>query len=143
MNLVVPVPELFASLASNTNGLDAALPSVAECAVHLALLEAFYRLRLEIVNSQDLDGTFGVRLNNAVRETRNGIPYHRDRAKKWQYFLGIAAGRFIHWSKEADAAIRTENQEADGSETRGNGRKEALYLLPPIGRRSFPSQVNL
>ncbi len=147
LNPVIPDPGLFESLKSSTNKPSAALPTVAECAVHLELLEVFYRLRSRIVNSTALDRTFGVYIDEELCRAENGSVFfarRRDdtwparRAKKWTYFLSIAAGRFLCWAREADTAMASESKVPHNSSRPGD-----IPYLPPIGKQILcPARPN-
>ncbi|GIJ86994.1 hypothetical protein Asppvi_005893 [Aspergillus pseudoviridinutans] len=135
----IPSPSLFTSLVPYENQRDRnALPTVGQCAVHLELLEVFFALRSKIINSTQLDNTFGIKINNGIvhrkeydRRKRKYIykPYKlRDntwqarRREKWSYFLSIAVQRFKMW-------IRKANDTVDGSGLSENTR---LPFLPPL-----------
>ncbi|KAL2022442.1 hypothetical protein VTK56DRAFT_5271 [Thermocarpiscus australiensis] len=119
----IPGPKLFASLTHTTQGdADADLPTVGECAVHLELLEAFHKLRLDVIRSSDLDTTFGVKIekktvyrSTRVSGTRKRVmkavqlrdtTWPTRRRQKWAYFLDIAVGRFKVWMKKVDEDLK-------------------------------------
>ncbi|GAB1206069.1 hypothetical protein APSETT445_004750 [Aspergillus pseudonomiae] len=60
---IIPDPQLFqpSSCLTSTNQHD--LPTISECAVHLELLEVFHALRDKVLQSTDLDKTFGIKPN--------------------------------------------------------------------------------
>lgn len=145
----IPSPKLFSGLGKPADALSAVdagvtdarrLPSVAECAVHLELLETFLALRVKIVSSDDLDNTFGVKAANKIiyrkqydSRQRKYVrkPYKlKDktwedrRRQKWPYFLGIAAGRFQSWMVKMDAAMAAGRA----------GKQKSLLALPPLGK---------
>lgn len=144
----IPSPELFRDLDTPASapsdggagfGDARLLPTVAECAVHLELLETFHALRVKIVSSEDLDNTFGVKTAHKIIYRKQydskqrkyvGKPYKlKDktwedrRREKWLYFLGIAAGRFRSWIVKVDAAMAARKTD--------HGR--SFSTLPPIG----------
>jgi hypothetical protein len=131
----IPDPKLFASLARTTPG-NSDLPTMGECAVHLELLEVFHKLRLDIINSKNLDTTFGVKIDNrTVYRKIYSYPRRRyimkpvqlrdttwptRRRQKWSYFLDIAAGRFKVWmAKMNDFLLKSQDRQ--------------LPHLPPLG----------
>lgn len=116
------------------------MPSVGECAVHLELLEFFFALRSRIVNSSELDKTFGVehkpktvyrreydsktyKYNTTSHQVKNS-GWEQQRREKWVYYLHMAVGRFMSWAEVADAAIKQESNSQSGT---------SLVHLPPCG----------
>ncbi|KAL8849343.1 MAG: hypothetical protein Q9221_005694 [Calogaya cf. arnoldii] len=153
--LCVPSPALFEDLDED---LDAAqsdkdkyseiFPSIAQCAVHLELLECFKLLRETVIKSNHLDVLFDTLpqkryttsyVNNGrgrrVLRRRPLRPikdhdstFQERRKKKWQHFVGFAYLRFQIW------AFRIN----DYGEFGGKGRNEKDQgLLPPIGITSY------
>ncbi|KAK0710031.1 hypothetical protein B0T26DRAFT_836193 [Lasiosphaeria miniovina] len=143
---VIPAPGLFATLVlprdTDHAGADAdadALPTVGECATHLQLLHVFYALRVRIIESAELDKTFGVEQNRTtVWRTRYSGRYGRSekyqhplgdatwkarRKEKFRYYLIVAAARFQEWVKKADAVL-AETKQGTGS--------LCLAFLPPL-----------
>ncbi|KAK3306020.1 uncharacterized protein B0T15DRAFT_534087 [Chaetomium strumarium] len=125
--LVVPAPHLFTSLSSSSvsGSPDAVvLPSVAQCAVHLELLEVFFKLRSDILHSTALETTFGIKQSHrTVYQRVYGKPirqpvklkdpmWDEKRRKKWPYFLTLAVARFEIWAEKAAATLVGEKEEA-------------------------------
>ncbi|KAL2130157.1 hypothetical protein VTI74DRAFT_6812 [Chaetomium olivicolor] len=146
----IPSPHIFESLMSppaksegereDDNARSIVIPSIAECAVHLELLEVFFRLRAEILKSKALDKVFGVEMDHPIVYQRQYGMRQRQpvklkdpnwsekRRKKWSYFLTLAVARFEIWAKKAAKS-------AFG----GNGPHAELELidlppLPPLGK---------
>lgn len=135
-NPVIPDPKLFVSLETLSRAPLSAIPTVGECAVHLELLEVFHALRVRILQSQELDTSFGVTIKKKTvyrssyswqkRKTiRTAVQLRDDtfstrRREKWPYFLNIAVARFERWMRKADDAAN------------GN-TDETMLHLPPLG----------
>ncbi|KAI0549298.1 hypothetical protein F4679DRAFT_547456 [Xylaria curta] len=91
------------------------LPSVAECAAHLELLQAFRYIRAQIFSSKELDDAFGIKPENRTvfrkRRVYQGSSsswvrepvklrddtFEKRREEKWPLYLGLAASRFFYW----------------------------------------------
>ncbi|GJN86593.1 hypothetical protein PLIIFM63780_010174 [Purpureocillium lilacinum] len=133
----VPDKRIFRSLSSTTS-----LPTVAQCAVHLELLELFYALRSQIISSTNLDDTFGLEMNNRTvyrrkydatqRKYVNKPVKLRDatwdgrRKLKWTWYLELAAGRFLVWAVAVDRAV-------SASASQGSDKADVpLPHLPPL-----------
>jgi hypothetical protein len=116
-NPKIPSPSLFLldaapEISSNSH---AALPAVAECAVHLELLQVFQHLSNKILSSGELDQALGIELNRRVvfrnvskfskgyrryerQETKlRDLTFDERRKTKWPLFLSLAAARFLKW----------------------------------------------
>ena len=115
---VIPSRNIFEQIAkpvSQTNALLASLPNVAECAVHLELLQALYALRQNVLRSQALDNAFDIKPNTRTvwrgyRPRRYQVKikdttFASRRLEKWPIFVNFAVLRFMHWAKSADAAL--------------------------------------
>jgi hypothetical protein len=130
---IIPAPKIF-QLLSQTAQLGGAtlLPSIADCAVHLELLQVLYTLRRKVLQSTDLDKTFDIKPQ--PREVWRGYRRNRHKVKikdstfakrrkaKWPGFINCAVVRFLEWLKTADASLRTE-----GASSR------QIRRLPPLG----------
>ncbi|KAL3255815.1 hypothetical protein ABHI18_008038 [Aspergillus niger] len=121
-NTSIPPPDLFKTLsfelndASPTQGSKNDIPTIGECAVHLELLEVFRNLRIQIVQSKELDRVFRLDSN------RSWISKHRretQRAEKWHCFVSLAVEKFQVWIRAAEKQL-----EGDGN----NG----TLILPPV-----------
>ncbi|KAJ3464326.1 hypothetical protein MRS44_009112 [Fusarium solani] len=138
-NFVIPDPAYF-------NGLDDRLkdelPTAAQCAVHLELLEAFHALKIRIIECEALDGIFGIKaptktiyrrkymktLNKYVNQevTVKVEGWEAKREKKWLRYLDFAADRFVTWAEVIDKEIAaTEGNDDQKLEIR-------LPWLPPL-----------
>ena len=131
-NPKIPDPSVFEfPSAVSVNNLTR-LPVLAECAVHLELLEAFYHLRLRILSSTTLDKVLGIKPKPQKRHRRKRFGYEqvkiRDptfekrRGDKWPFYLALAAARFQIWA----GAIEREFGEIPIECGKG-------LQLPPIG----------
>ncbi|CAP60953.1 uncharacterized protein PODANS_2_13530 [Podospora anserina S mat+] len=89
------------------------LPTVAECAIHLELLETLFHLRQQILQSGDIDKTMGTTPNRQTKTGYNGdTKTFKDdtlesrRQTKWPRFIEFAVVRFLDWrarlAKEGD-----------------------------------------
>lgn len=117
------------------------LPSVAECAVHLEMLEIFFSLRVRVIQSKPLDKTFGFeqkprtvyrrKYDSKQRKYVNQPHTIKDstwktrRRDKWIVYLHVAVGRFMVWAKAADVDIFAAAQDSSVIE---------LPHLPPCGK---------
>jgi hypothetical protein len=126
------------------------LPTAAQCAVHLELLEAIFALQHRVLASNALDRTFGLRpdrmrvyssaLRRAVyvRDARNDAAFAERRKVKWDFFVQAAAARFEAWWGEKCDSV------PDG----GQGTKHrtgciAHANLPPLGRSLFSYEIDV
>ena len=131
-NPKIPSPSLFSFHDGDRppSKPHTALPSIAECAAHLELLQAFRHLRLQTISSEHLDKLLGIELNQRTvyRKVKKGYHHYehqqvklRDltfderRETKWSLLLSLAAVRFLKW---------VEAIEKDQAEP---------VFLPPIG----------
>jgi hypothetical protein len=136
---VVPAPHIFASLTApsgNPSPDGDVLPSVAQCAVHLELLEIFFKLRSDILLSTELDTAFGIKQSHRTvyrrvygKSTRQPVKlkdpmWDEKRREKWPYFLTLAVARFEIWAEKATGTLVGEKEEV-----------LQLPYLPPLGKR--------
>ncbi|ORY16588.1 hypothetical protein BCR34DRAFT_584252 [Clohesyomyces aquaticus] len=111
-NPKIPSPSLFSSDTGSLHNQPLALPTVAECAIHLELLQTFQHLRLSIISSEKLDTLLGIELNRRTvfRKVSKGyqryeheevqlrdMTFDERRQTKWSLFLSLAATRFLVW----------------------------------------------
>lgn len=107
------------------------LPTPAECAAHLELLEVFFVLKHHIIASQEIDDAMGIKPVRDIRTGRNGDTkalkdhslWHR-RQVKWTQFIAFAAVRFLAWR---NALIRNAESWIAPD---GRGRPTLLHLPP-------------
>jgi hypothetical protein len=140
-NPKIPDPNIFEFASENSGNDNTALPTVAECAAHLELLQAFCHVRDKVLSSSALDAALGIKPEPRIVYRRDYIGYRRGyrqkkvklrdntfqerRKAKWPFYLALAAVRFRCW---ADAV----EKELDGP----TASKLNLLHLPPIGRLS-------
>lgn len=135
----IPEPGLF-NFASEGSKIDTErLPTVAECAAHLELLEAFYHIRLRVLSSTTLDAVLGIKPEprTVYRTTKRGYrrgyskravklrddTFQERRKAKWLFYLALATVRFLRWIEAAEMELH-ESEVSRGT----------LLNLPPIGR---------
>uniref|UniRef100_A0A093V443 Uncharacterized protein n=1 Tax=Talaromyces marneffei PM1 TaxID=1077442 RepID=A0A093V443_TALMA len=139
-------PSLFKSLTTITNTSSPTtenggpIPTIGKCATHLELLEVFFALRYNIVNSAALDATFGIKVNNKIvyrkkfdqrmgayiykKTTLRDDTYQDRRREKWDFYLKIAVVRFGTWIKASNKAVEEHAREKGGV--------FSLPCLPPL-----------
>ncbi|KAL3477406.1 hypothetical protein BJX99DRAFT_226225 [Aspergillus californicus] len=130
---IIPDPLLFNTLPTGPG--PGGLPTVSECAVHLCMLQAFYKLRRDVVHSKELDNAFGIvpKPRTVYGRKWEGTKYVAEKKRikddtfetrrrdKWESFLLVAAVRFHEWIKMVDMHL---GEAASGS--------SQYFLLPPI-----------
>ncbi|KAF7555460.1 hypothetical protein G7Z17_g2108 [Cylindrodendrum hubeiense] len=145
-NPTIPNPDIFKNLDGSRKDQ---LPTTAQCAVHLELLEAFHALRVSVIGSSGLDKTFGLapktktvyrrtyvsRLRKYVNEPTKikDSGWEEERRKKWPRYLDFAAERFVEWAKKIDSlmAKRASQTDSDGSPS-SKLHEAQLPCLPPL-----------
>lgn len=128
-SLEIPSPSIF-NFDQTQNGADAGshrLPSPAECATHLELLQTFYVLRQRIIISEEIDKSFNIQPIRVVKTGRRGDKKTlkddtlADRRQvKWTRYVEFAVIRFLAWKENLPL-------EKTGAETR-----PVLQRLPPL-----------
>ncbi|KAJ4011310.1 hypothetical protein NW752_007153 [Fusarium irregulare] len=122
-NPIIPNPSTFDDL-DDLHRND--LPTPAQCAVHLELLEVFHALRIRVLDSKSLDKAFGLgtatkkvyrrryvkALKKWVNEgiTLRDLEWEKNQDKKWTFYLGEAVQRFRVWAEEYDASLADDGQ---------------------------------
>ena len=170
---VIPSPHIFIqpplnpSTEKSSDGEannSASVPRVAECAIHLELLEVFYALKAKVLTSPELDAVLGIvprpveyRVPRTVRYTsgvhRGGEIWREKkiwdvkvkmsiskarRREKWLFFLRLAVVRFEEWVRGADLRM------GEVARTDGRGLEEAgtevleSKAMPPLGMLFLP-----
>ena len=125
---VIPKPEIFDPLENLPADL-AALPTTAECAVHLQILEQFVALKQKILTSNALDRAFAIVPKEKLvarggkREPQADPTFKARQAVKWPIFVRIAAARFSRWWTRCKLTLHTQ----------GNRLRMAENSLPPLG----------
>ncbi|KAI0096242.1 hypothetical protein GGR51DRAFT_543907 [Nemania sp. FL0031] len=116
-NPTIPDPSLFGFHIeiSEKDGQNK-LPTLAECATHLELLQAFRHIRTQIQSSTRLDDVFGIKPETRTvyrkRRVYQGYrsswvreevklgdnTFEKRREVKWPLYLKLAAARFLSWA---------------------------------------------
>ena len=105
----IPHSHLFESLGSDfkKSPHDLEIPTPAECATHLELLEVFYVLRQRIIKSESLDKVFDTEAQHQEVTLRDGTTkklrdkdFWERREVKWAKYLQHATARFIVWRRK-------------------------------------------
>ncbi|KAE8420259.1 hypothetical protein BDV36DRAFT_249923 [Aspergillus pseudocaelatus] len=125
----IPDPEIFRGIsippghtpraldASDTGKVDLLYPSTNHLAMHLCLIECFYKLRNDVTNSKELDAVIGPTVPHFVsaENTQNSQTHptaadadivRTSQIKKWELFVKAAVGRFDVWWQNIDKVIR-------------------------------------
>jgi hypothetical protein len=146
-NPTIPSPEIFDQLDDSHKDN---LPTPAQCAAHLELLEVFHALRIRILDSKALDEIFELGgatkkvyrtkfvegLNKTVNQeiTLRNTVWETNRDKKWTFYLGKAVPRFLVWADEYNASLASRLSN-DGPD---DGKVEISLTepswLPPVGK---------
>jgi hypothetical protein len=122
----IPNPTIFDKLGQVKD--IAALPSVAECAAHLQLLEAFLILKQKILTSNALDRAFSIIPQNKITVTYRRKKLEKDatfgdrQLVKWPVFVQLAATRFLAWWENLAQPDEKTGQIMDRN-------------LPPLGKQ--------
>jgi len=130
-NPQIPVPALFEFGPTPRSQLRGPrIPSMAECAVHLELLQVFCSLRNRVLESTGLDELLEIKANTRTVYRSTTISYYKTtreavqirdetfderRKVKWPFYLSLAASRFLHWVDAVE----------DGA--------DFAQIMPPIG----------
>lgn len=125
---VIPKPEIFDAL-DNPAANFAALPTTAECAVHLQLLEKFVVLKQKILTSNRLDRAFDIIPKEKLvtrggkRQVQADQTFKTRQAVKWPIFVRLAAARFLRWLRSCSPLLHPQGDSLGLAET----------SLPPLG----------
>jgi hypothetical protein len=137
----IPHPAVFSSLEPGHDNVTG-LPTAAECAVHLELLEAFFALRHRVLLSVPLDKVFNTEPAHRVvhakewegrhKVWREKVVKDRDYPKKrkarWEAdFLPLAVARFRVWTGALEGELTNDGGKGDVR------NKLMLPHLPPLG----------
>ncbi|KAF4454681.1 hypothetical protein F53441_2759 [Fusarium austroafricanum] len=126
-NPIIPSPDIFNNLQDSHQDN---LPTPAQCAVHLELLEVFHALRIKILDSKALDKAFDLGdptkkvyrrkfvkgLEKYVNEevTLRNTVWENKRNKKWTFYLNEAVPRFFVWAAKFNAWLASTEPIDDG-----------------------------
>lgn len=118
---VIPDPNLFDARRLVT-GADS-LPSVAQCAVHLELLQCFRKLRNQVINSQRLDQAWDIKpiprvvytgyRGNKTEKKLKDTTFQSRREAKWSTFIELAVTRFVYWLQITNKNIESVALESE------------------------------
>jgi hypothetical protein len=113
----VPDPAIFQdfntqSIENSLNSLPR-LPTIAQCAAHLELLQAINHLRRAVLNSTQLDEVLGIQPQKRTAVRSRGLrsqktielkdtTFAKRRGEKWPIYLNIAVAAFLRWLKAMD-----------------------------------------
>ena len=119
---VIPKPEIFDALHNPTEN-PAALPTIAECAVHLELLEKFVALKQKVLTSNRLDRAFAIIPKDKIvtergkRNIQADQTFKERQAVKWPIFVLFAAARFLRWWRICSPILHTQDNKLRMAET--------------------------
>ncbi|KAE8344878.1 hypothetical protein BDV24DRAFT_126514 [Aspergillus arachidicola] len=98
---------------SDIDKFDFLYPSTNHLAMHICLIECFYKLRSDVMNSKELDtviGPFVSAENTQSSKTRltaaDADMVRTSQIRKWELFVKAAVGRFDIWWQNIDKVIR-------------------------------------
>ncbi|KAG5662841.1 hypothetical protein KAF25_005259 [Fusarium avenaceum] len=144
-NPVIPSPDIFNQL---NDSHEDSLPTPAQCAVHLELLEVFHALRIRILDSKELDEIFELGdptkvvyrtkfvegLNKKVNQeiTLRNIVWEQNRDNKWRFYLGKAVPRFLVWADEYNTSLASKLSKDGIDDGRSEISSTEVSWLPPI-----------
>ena len=141
---VTPPLHVFESLVEPKDANR--VPTVGECATHLELLQVFHTLRVKVLQSRELDQTFGIRPSPVTVWRRTGhrkrervqlkdATFASRRVEKWPLFLSLAVVRFQIWIAKADSALPSAPRESEGAGLNNGDAavSSLLQVLPPLG----------
>ncbi|KAF4966663.1 hypothetical protein FSARC_5652 [Fusarium sarcochroum] len=144
-NPVIPNPDTFSELDDLH---EDNLPTPAQCAVHLELLEVFHALRIKIIDSKDIDNAFdlgeetktvyrrkfvkGLRKYVNEAATVRNQRWEKKRDKKWTWYLGEAAQRFYVWATHYDRWMVSEMPKSDSDDGESGISMTDASWLPPV-----------
>lgn len=146
-NPVIPSPDIFNQL---NDSHEDSLPTPAQCAVHLELLEVFHALRIKILDSKELDEIFELGdptkvvyrtkfvegLNKKVNQeiTLRNIVWEQNRDNKWTFYLGKAVPRFLVWADVYNASLASQLSKDGVDDGRSEIPLTEVSWLPPVGK---------
>lgn len=129
----IPAAAIFEPLFSApSNGIareTPVLPSIAECAVHLELLQCFFVLRQRVLKSDELDKVFGIVPHHRVVKRKGKDVKLKDpdmwqrRQVKWPMFVEWSVVRFLCWRRAVTAKF---------SQAQARGWQLGEDNLPPL-----------
>ncbi|KAH7175233.1 hypothetical protein EDB81DRAFT_769485 [Dactylonectria macrodidyma] len=108
---VIPDPRLFASAliprVPQAGNLESALayPDIGHAAVHLALLECFWSLRLS-ASALDIEVDQPPAYEEKPRTTLTTAPTSLPKSQRWNLLVDLAVARFTAWWSNIDDVLR-------------------------------------
>lgn len=120
-NPKIPNPNLFEFESKTPEKDNIGLPTVGECAAHLELLQAFHRIYVKISSSAVLDTVLGINPEPRIVYRKKYLGYGKGYSKeefklrdesfqerrktKWNFYLALAAARFLVWAETVEKVI--------------------------------------
>ncbi|KAH7157265.1 hypothetical protein B0J13DRAFT_167289 [Dactylonectria estremocensis] len=108
---IIPSPRIFASAliprVPQAGNLETALayPDIGHAAVHLALLECFWSLRLS-ANALDIEVDRPPAYEEKPRTTLTTAPASLPKSQRWNLLVDLAVARFTAWWSNIDDVLR-------------------------------------
>jgi hypothetical protein len=132
---IIPGSEVFYSLSvsrhdgnSPTQVEPNVIPTIAECAVHLELLEAFLVLKTKVIQSNAIDRAFGI-AEASKKKTKTNLKLLRER--KWKGYISLAVIRFEKWWQSIDQVLVAAGKTTGSLDTAPHFTPSTL---PPLGK---------
>lgn len=133
-------PILEFSLSEEPVDLDNAVPTTAQAVVHLALLEAFWKLKQDATggNLKILERVFGIDRPDSqemagVDAQEKEKEEEKGRDVVWQIFIEVAVDRFDQWWKSVGREIEKSVEISSSREPAKKLEKLPVHMLPPLG----------
>jgi len=100
---IIPAADVFEETSTDLSDI-ARLPTIAECAIHLELLETFNVLREQILRSEEIDKSMGISPKREIKtgglgdtKTLKDSTLEGRRQVKWTKYVELAVVRFLAW----------------------------------------------
>ncbi|OGM50758.1 hypothetical protein ABOM_000721 [Aspergillus bombycis] len=151
----IPDPEIFRGISippshtfspldvSDIGKVDLLYPSTNHLAMHLCLIECFYKLKNDVMHSKELDAVIGPTASHFVpRDNTQGSqtpPTAADaemvrasQRRKWELFVKAAVGRFDVWWQNIDKVIRHAKAYTTPAVAQQDTTTLSKNYLPPL-----------